>query len=455
MRWQNLLLVSFLAACLSGAIPEPLHAQALDQLIDAAGGSLPDVPRVPDPTPVDQGSSDNSSGSDYNSGSSDNSSYDNSSYDNSSSSNSSSDSGSSNYSSDSGSSDTSSYSGSTSYSGSDNSSDNNSGGGIFWGLFNPKPVDPVYEQQQREKRQKIREERKKKREKAAQKRRDARADREYERLQKQKKKRQADEAAKAPTGYVAPVPPPRALPPSMKPPTADVPAGSEAKALSENQFRMATLLKKGNLSAPEQELLRQLHSVCRTLWARAVQNEALTAIERSRIKLSIPAVDFAEPTIATRLSEQVNQIRSSLNGEGAPNIDLIKKFNKEKFQQLAEQEAGELAENLVEGGQGTFDNLLGAAKVSAAVGQGDIAAAGKETLDFLVGRLSSPQASMAVEGGRLYASTTFAALDNFMVKAMGATGNDFNTREFWEQVKSEMTIGQKTVFEFIGGHDGK
>ncbi len=445
MQLKNSIKVLMVAVLMGAAMPAPVHAGAMDQLIDAAGGSLPDVPDVPDPTPVDDGSSSSSSYDD--SSSSDNSSYDNSSSDNSSS-----------YS-NSGSSDSSGYDSSSSYSSGSSSSDSgyssdstsNSGGSSFWNLF--KPVDPAYEEQQREKRRQQRAERQKKREESARKRREARRDRESRRQQEMNRKK-AEETKKQNANFVN-VPQPRALPPSLKPPTADVPAGSEAKALSENQFRMATLLKKGNLTDQEQELLRQLHAVCRVLWGKAVQNESLTALERSRIKLNIPSVSFSVPEMAAQLTGQLNGIKAKLAGENSPNIDLIKKFNSEKFQQLAEQSAGDLAENVVEGGQESFDNILGAAKVTAAIRQGDIPAAGKETLDFLVGKLSSPQASMAVEGGRMYASTAFAALDNFMVKAMGATGNDFNTREFWEKVKSEMSTGQKTVLEFVGGHDGK
>ena len=444
MRWQNTVRILLVAVLLGAATPAVVHAGAMDELIDAAGGSMPDVPDVPDPTPVDDGSSSSSSYDDTSSSS--NSGYDNSGYDNSSS-----------YS-NSGSSDSSGYDSSSSYSSGSSSSDSgyssdnsNSGGSSFWNLF--KPVDPAYEEQQREKRRQQRAERQKRREDAARKRRDARKDREYRR--QQEKERKKAESAGQQSVFAAPAPQPRGLPPSLKPPTADVPVGSEAKALSENQFRMATLLKKGSLTVQEQELLRQLHDVCRALWGKAVQNESLTAVERSRIKLSIPSIDFSGPEVAGQLADQLKDIRAKLTGENSPNVDLIKKFNGEKFQQLAEQASGELAENIVEGGQESFDNYLGAAKVTAAIRQGDVPAAGKEALDFLVGKLSSPQASMAVEGGRMYASTAFAALDNFMVKAMGATGNDFNTRNFWEKVKSEMTTGQKTVLEFVGGHDGK
>lgn len=390
MRWHKLCIVSLLTVFWAGMAPDIVHADAFGQLIDAAGGSVPNVPNVPDPTPV---------------------------YEDDSS--------------------------------SDNSSDDGNTGSSFWSNFWNPQVDPVYEQQQREKRQKAREERAKRRKEAAKRRKDAREDREWE-----EKQRRKTEAAKV-RGFVPPPRQSRATPPSMRPPTAAVPAGTEAKALAENQFRMATLLKKGSLTAQEQELLKQLHDVCRALWTKAVANESLTAIERSRIKISVPPLDFADSQVAAKLSEQLEQIKASLAAGSHGSLDLIKKYNDEKFQQLAEQAAGEMAENIGEEVPDTLEKYLGAAKVSAAVSQGDIPAAGKEILDFLVGRLASPQAGMAVEGGRMYASTVFKAMDDFMIKAMGAVGKDFNTKEFWMQVKSEMTTGQKTVMEFVGGHNGE
>jgi len=437
MRLKRALTVFLLAAAFAGSIPEALHAGAMDQLIDAAGGSLPDVPDVPDPTPVDDGSNN------YNS--SDNSSYNNSSSSDSSSSynNNSYDSGSS-----------SSYSGSSSssYSGSSDSDSTYTGPSI-WDLFRPAPRDPVLEAKRREERKKAREERARKRKAAAQKRRwerEDREDREWEEKRRQK------EEFKHSRGFVPPPRQPRGTPPSLKAPTVDVPAGQEGKALAENQFRIATLLKKGSLTDQEKQVLAQLQQACRVLYNRAIGNENLSAEERSRIKLSVPVADFADPQIATTLVEQLTRLKDDISAAvGAPEVDLIKKYNKEKLQTLAEQMGGEVAENAVEGGQEIFDNALGFAKVTAAIQKGDVPAAGKEVLDFMVGKIGSPQAGFAVDGGRMYSNVAFKAMDNFMKKAMGAVGQDFNSQEFWQKVRSEMNVGQKTVLEFIGGPDGK
>ena len=437
MRLKRALTVFLLAAALAGSIPAALHAGAMDQLIDAAGGSLPDVPDVPDPTPVDDGSNN------YNS--SDNSSYNNSSSSDSSSSynNNSYDSGSS-----------SSYSGSSSssYSGSSDSDSTYTGPSI-WDLFRPAPRDPVLEAKRREERKKAREERARKRKAAAQRRRWEREDREDRELEE---KRRRKEEMKYLRGFVPPPRQPRGTPPSLKAPVVDVPAGQEGKALAENQFRIATLLKKGSLTDQEKQVLAQLQQACRVLYNRAIGNENLSAEERSRIKLSVPVADFADPQIATTLVEQLTRLKDDISAAvGAPEVDLIKKYNKEKLQTLAEQMGGEVAENAVEGGQEIFDNALGFAKVTAAIQKGDVPAAGKEVLDFMVGKIGSPQAGFAVDGGRMYSNVAFKAMDNFMKKAMGAVGQDFNSQEFWQKVRSEMNVGQKTVLEFIGGPDGK
>ncbi|HMM61816.1 MAG TPA: hypothetical protein PKC25_16990, partial [Candidatus Rifleibacterium sp.] len=328
-------------------MPVALHADAFGQLIDAAGGSVPDVPNVPDPTPVDDGSSsgyDNSNN--YNSS-------DNSSYNNSSSSSSDSSSSYNNSSYDSG----SSYSGSSSssYSGSSDSGSTYTGPSI-WDLFRSAPRDPVLEAKRREERKKAREERARKRKAAAQKRRwerEDREDREWEEKRRQK------EEFKHSRGFVPPPRQPRGTPPSLKAPTVDVPAGQEGKALAENQFRIATLLKKGTLTDQEKQVLAQLQQACRVLYNRAIGNENLSAEERSRIKLSIPVADFADPQIATSLVEQLTRLKADVSAAvSAPEVDLIKKYNKEKLQTLAEQKAGEVAENVVEGGQDIFDNSL-------------------------------------------------------------------------------------------------
>ncbi len=290
MRLKMAITVFFLAASLAGSIPVALHADAFGQLVDEAGGSVPDVPDVPDPTPVDDGSNsgyDNSNN--YNS--SDSSSYnDSSSSDSSSYNNNSYDSGSSSYSGSS----NSSYSGS-----SDN--ENTYTGPSIWDLFRPAPRDPVLEAKRREERQKAREERARRRKEAAKRRKSEREDREW-----QEKQRRKDEIEHS-RGFVPPPRQPRGTLPSLKQPAINVPAGQEGKALSENQFRIATLLKKGTLTDQEKQVLEQLQQACRILYNRAIGNENLSAEERSRIKLSVPVADFADPQIATSLVEQLNR----------------------------------------------------------------------------------------------------------------------------------------------------
>lgn len=392
MRLTKALTVFLLAASLAGSVPVALHADAFGQLIDAAGGSVPNVPDVPDPTPVDDDSS---------------------------------------------------------YSDSSDSGSTYTGPSI-WDLFRPAPRDPVLEAKRREERRQAREERARKRKEAAKRRQSEREDREWEEKQRRR------EEMKYSRGFLPPPRQPRGTPPSLKLPTVNVPAGQEGKALSENQFRIATLLKKGSLTDQEKQVLEQLQQACRILYNRAIGNENLSAEERGRIKLSVPVADFADPQIATSLVEQLTRLKADVAAAvNAPEVDLIKKYNKEKLQTLAEQMSGEVAENVVEGGQEIFDNTLGFAKVTAALQKGDVPAAGKEVLDFMVGKIGSPQAGFAVEGGRMYSNVAFKAMDNFMKKAMGAVGQDFNSQEFWQKVRSEMNVGQKTVLEFIGGPDGK
>lgn len=423
MKIGKLFLLVLTGLLLSGVSPQMAHASAFGDLIDAGGGYVPDVPDVPDPTPVDE-PSDSGGG-----------------YDDSSS----------------GSNDTT-----PTYTEPTYTEPTYTEPTYTPPAYNPPATyddsayqqrqqeNREYRQQQREKQAEKRRENAEKRRKNAKKRRDAREDRQWE----EKHRKEAEEAKRHPK-YVSPPQLPRATLPSLRPPKVDVAEGTEAAALTENQFRIAALLKKPSLTAQEQELLQQLNTACRKLWAKAVKNENLSTIERSKIRLNVPVLDFADSQVGSQLASQLAEIKKTLNVSNEASVDLIKKYNKEKFQQLLEQEAGDLADSVVAGGQEAFENYAGAAKVTAAIIQNDIPAAGKEILDFAVGKISSPQASFAVEGGRMYSEVTFKALDNFMVKAMNSVGQDFDLQEFWKKVRGEMNVGQLTVMEFIGGPDGK
>lgn len=329
----------------------------------------------------------------------------------------------------------------------------------YYGPFNIFKPESPYEKEQRlkreavrrEQRKKQRKEREAKRAKDAQRRRWAREDREYERKKAELEKKQRSN--KHLNKFVPPPPVQRAVLPSLKPPVTAVKKGNEAKAFAENKFRIATLLTKPVLSEKEKKVLKDLYEAQIKLFKQALLNESLTAKERALIKLDLPVLNTKFSDLQ---KDFMNRLNSYLKDNTAPDkntVDFIKLYNYDKMQQLGEYALTEAYENI--GLDDTFENMVGALKISAAIEKDDIPSAGKETLDFLIGRLKSPQAGFAVEGGRMYSKVAFKAMDDFMVKAMGATGKKFETKEFWKDLRNEMNVAQKVVMEFVGGPNEK
>lgn len=339
------------------------------------------------------------------------------------------------------------------------SSDDNYNQTPYYGPFNIFKPESPYEREQRlkreaERREKRREQRKRraaKRARDAQRRRWAREDREYERKKAELEKK--ERSNKHLNKYVPPAPVQRAVLPSLKPPVANAQKGNEAKAFAENKFRIATLLRKPNLTDKEKKILKDLYEAQIKLFKQALLNETLTAKERALIKLDLPILNAEFPEMRKDFMNRLNNYLKDNIAADKDTVDFIKCYNFDKMQQLGEYALTEAYENI--GLDDTFENMVGALKISAAIEKKDIPSAGKETLDFLIGRLKSPQAGFAVEGGRIYSKVVFNAMDDFMVKAMGATGQKFDTKEFWQNLRDEMNVAQKVVMEFIGGPNEK
>ncbi|MCK4537062.1 MAG: hypothetical protein KAT93_08615, partial [Desulfuromonadales bacterium] len=88
-------------------------------------------------------------------------------------------------------------------------------------------------------------------------------------------------------------------------------------------------------------------------------------------------------------------------------------------------------------------------KIAMAASEGDISSGLSSAVDFLVGEIPLPQATLAVEGGRIYSKVAFQATNRFMTDAMTAVGGTFDAEAFWNDFKNDLTVGQKTVMEFI------
>lgn len=465
MKFNSMLCLLALLGALSLGTPQTAGAGAYDQLIEI-GGQPGNVPEPSPPTPVEPAPGYDNSGSSDSGSSSGNSGYE---------SGSSSDSGSD-------SSSGSSYS-SPSYESSSDSSDNSGSGVPFGGIFSwftPKPVDPV--------------------QKAAE--IGARADRAYskgnyrdavkyykralshtpndsslrgrlanaeraladhreERAREQRRReRQREAARKKPT--VPPLPPqlrpstprPRPAPVVTAQPDAFVSAAQTRSSLRDIKARIDALRKSGSLQNLDTLMTKYVST-----WVQAITRDDLSEKDREGLQLDIPVLDkliSGGKAAAIGRDETQETAQEPYYGENKDLETMLARFNAERATQGAEMLGEKLSENALPAEiAGKYENVLALGKVSAEVSGGNTPGAIKEIADIVIGKLGMPQASFAVDGGRIYSNTAFTALNKFMEDSTKAVGGTFDRKEFWNSLKSEMTTGQKAVMEWIGGPDEK
>lgn len=225
--------------------------------------------------------------------------------------------------------------------------------------------------------------------------------------------------------------------------------GSEWKTLRELDFRAESLRRKVRLTESERSELAEIGKSSLKIWAAGAANERLTSQERNRLHISIPiAVQEGTAATADRIS---GWRRAVLEATDPVGVHLLGKAR----QGLESARDSSVEKTLSGMGLASAGKLVGAAKIAVKIDPRDLSRAGKETLDVLIGMLPMPQAAGAVEGGRIYSKVAFDAMDDFMKKAMKTAGSDFDTKEFWKKFRDELSTGQKTVFDFIGGKDGR
>lgn len=325
---------------------------------------------------------------------------------------------------------------------------------------NPQPVDqqtyqepsynysrpqPSYEELQRRKKQ--REERRKARERA---RKNARREAEY---RKDREKRiQAEKAW------------PKGLPrkrtytqynPKRKNSLIAVPEkvnpGEEAKALQEVTLKIKGLRLKSKLSYDEKQALQKLENKARELWFKAIKHPD-GGQDRYRLVMPLAVQNFSaykEPSVLNTNTLQVLRNYKDKDGKSAAVIDPIARFYQEKTGQLIELKAEELVEKLSDSNN-SFAEVLAVGKISLQLADKNYHAAAGETVNYLIGKIPYPQAQLAAEGGKIYANVSFRALNNFMNKAMAATGASFDQKKFWDELKAEMSFSQKTFLKWAG-----
>jgi len=233
------------------------------------------------------------------------------------------------------------------------------------------------------------------------------------------------------------------------------PAVSENRAggLSEQQWQQArqyqglidTLQRSSETTTQDEAILEMAEIRRAALWKKAAGAPGLPDDAREALALRLPVVEpeWPLPRLTRQDLEQIEsaaQRSDETSGPSAPALlDCV--------QGLAE--AGIADALLAEESAKRFGDFLGLAGIAMTTAEEGPAGGIAKTLDFVIGKIPFPQASAAVEGGRIYSNVAFRAMDRFMNEAMEATGGDFDRDGFWNDFKNDLTVWQKAMMEFV------
>jgi hypothetical protein len=241
-------------------------------------------------------------------------------------------------------------------------------------------------------------------------------------------------------------------------------SAQEWRQAGEAQWQIDALDGKWPLSNEEIARLEQAESQRNALWKKAVSIPGLTAEERERLRLEFhvrglragepappvvtpdaieqwekapPPPPFKEPATSAPVPTPVNPVTAM----------VLKHFLVNQPTAGAEYIGEKIAGDILE--DAPFGNILALAKIPVAYKQGGEASARAATADFLVGLFPIPQATFAVEGGRVYANVANQALNKFMTDAMASVGVDFDKEKFWSDLKNQSSVGTQALMEWL------
>lgn len=239
--------------------------------------------------------------------------------------------------------------------------------------------------------------------------------------------------------------------------TTVLPTG--AMGLNPNEWQRARqyqglieTLSQAPQATPEDRSILELAQVRRNqLWSKAVSVPDLPDDAREALALNLPIVPSESPRLTLREARGLQRAVQATNRQPDPVISSMLGYLYVDLTTQAVEQAGEamVEQSLGTGAGGRFGNFLGLSKIAVATAKDGTASGIASTVDFLVGQISLPQATIAVTGGRQYANVVYQAQSKFMVDAMKAVGVDFDVEEFWREFKEDMTTGQKAVTEFV------
>lgn len=261
-----------------------------------------------------------------------------------------------------------------------------------------------------------------------------------------------------------------------------VPTGLKIGGLTEEEWSIArecqkkidALNAKWPPTAQEIAQLEQLQDQRNALWKKAVGIPGLTAGERERLRIKLYtrdlyAGDSVPPTVTP---EQIKQWttrppppppdpKRPLDKPAPDQVNpvwwkLMCDFTTEQSDTAVEQMAEQYSEENLRKFGDKFGDFLGVGRIAVAYKEGGIPSAISETGDFLVGKISLPQASFALEGGRVYSNLNYQLQNKFMSDAMralnsldGKSHGEFDEKKFWSNFDDDCTIGQKATRKWV------
>lgn len=234
----------------------------------------------------------------------------------------------------------------------------------------------------------------------------------------------------------------------------------------------AKLNRDGVLSDPDSATFYSALRRRNELYATATA-QPLPAEEREKIRLFLPQVvnkallssimqmfrddqkpaASQEPRVASADRRVADSTKQEPSRSDAITTAFVADFFSDKITDSIEEESGEAIERARgEKYRGRYEKLIDLGHIAVKAREGGVAAAGAETADLVISKIPEPlgpHAEFAVEGGRMYSKVAYEALNRFMTDAMKGTGATFDREAFWREFNNDLTKKQKGVKEWV------
>jgi len=223
--------------------------------------------------------------------------------------------------------------------------------------------------------------------------------------------------------------------------------------LSPQQWRQArqyqdiinTLQRSPEITSLDAAILEMAELKRAALWKKAVSVPGLPDDAREALALKLPVTESKSPMPKLRRGD-------------IKEIEIAATFAKDHSGKIASTlldciyglPTGQSVDPSLVAETGTrFGDFVGLYKIAMATSEGDVSSGLARAVDFVVGKIPLPQATLAVEGGRIYSKVAFQATNRFMTDAMTAAGGTFDPDAFWDDFTNDLTVWQKAVMEFV------